>query len=116
MVRKYVVTQLHSLGYRTLTAVDGPAALAIVDAGTPFDLLFTDVVMPGMNGGQLADAVLRRRPGMPVLYTSGFTESAELDTALLVGGVHMLAKPYRKADLARKLREVLGPEKTALAV
>jgi PAS domain S-box-containing protein len=116
MVRKYVVTQLHSLGYRTLTAVDGPSALALVDAGTPFDLLFTDVVMPGMNGGELAEAVLRRRPGTPVLYTSGFTENAELDSALLADGVQMLAKPYRKGDLARKLREVLGPEPTALAV
>ena len=116
MVRNYVVNQLHSLGYRTHTAVDGPSALAIVDAGTPFDLLFTDVVMPGMNGGQLAEAVLRRRPGIPVLYTSGYTEDAELKSDLLADGVQMLAKPYRKGDLARKLREVLGPERTALAV
>ncbi|MDQ2080112.1 PAS domain S-box protein [Xanthobacteraceae bacterium Astr-EGSB] len=115
MVRNFVVAQLRNLGYRPLTAVDGASALAIVDAGTPFDLLFTDVVMPGMNGGELAEAVLQRRPGTPVLYTSGFTENAELDSALLAGGVHMLPKPYRKGDLARKLREVLGPDRTALA-
>jgi PAS domain S-box-containing protein len=115
MVRNFVVAQLRNLGYRPLTAVDGASALAIVDAGTPFDLLFTDVVMPGMNGGELAEAVLLRRPGTPVLYTSGFTENAELDSALLAGGVHMLAKPYRKGNLARKLREVLGPDSTALA-
>ena len=115
MVRNYVVAQLRNLGYRPLTAVDGASALAIVDAGTPFDLLFTDVVMPGMNGGELAEVVLQRRPGTPVLYTSGFTENAELDSALLADSVHMLSKPYRKGDLARKLREVLGPDRTALA-
>ena len=108
MVRRNVVAQLHSLGYRTLTAVDGPAALAIVDDGTPFDLLFTDVVMPGgMNGGQLADEVLRRRPGTPVLYTSGYTENATLPAGPGAIGIAMLSKPYRRGDLARKLREVL---------
>ena len=63
LVRDYVLTQLHSLGYVTLDAANATEALAIVHAGRPFDLLFTDVIMPGMNGRQLADEILKIRPG-----------------------------------------------------
>ena len=109
LVRGYVIAQLGGLGYRTLVASDGAAALALVDQGAEFDLLFTDVVMPGgMNGRQLADAVVARRPGMKVLYTSGYTEDAIVHEGHLDPGVALLRKPYRKADLAQKIREVLG--------
>ncbi|GCC49405.1 hypothetical protein chiPu_0033617, partial [Chiloscyllium punctatum] len=77
LVRNYVVTQLGSLGYKTIAVPDSRAALALVDKGEKFDLLFTDVIMPGgMNGRQLADEVRKRRPGLKVLYTSGYTENA----------------------------------------
>src|SRR5581483_5499988 len=77
LVRNYVEAQLKSFGYRPITAANGPEALALVDQGMAFDLLFTDVVMPGgMNGRELADAVLQRRPGVPVLYMSGYPEAA----------------------------------------
>jgi len=114
LVRDYVVTQLESLGYRTLTAGHGAAALALVDAGAAFDLLFTDVIMPGgINGRQLADAVALRRPALRVLYTSGYTENAIVHHGRLDAGVALLIKPYRKIDLARKLREVLeAPPRT----
>jgi len=109
LVRGYVIAQLGGLGYRTLVASDGAAALALVDQGTEFDLLFTDVIMPGgMNGRQLADAVVARRPGMKVLYTSGYTDDAIVHEGHLDPGVALLRKPYRKADLAQKIREVLG--------
>jgi signal transduction histidine kinase/HAMP domain-containing protein/ActR/RegA family two-component response regulator len=109
MVREFLVTQLHSLGYKTVTAASGVAALAKIDNGVAFDLLFTDVIMPGgINGRQLADEVAKRLPGMKVLYTSGYTENAIIHHGRLDAGVLLLAKPYRKADLARMLRLALG--------
>ena len=109
LVRDYVLAQLHSLGYATLQAANAADALAIVAAGEPFDLLFTDVIMPGkMNGRQLADAILKTRPDLRVVYTSGYTENAIIHHGRLDSGVLLLAKPYRKSDLARILRKALG--------
>jgi CheY-like chemotaxis protein len=71
-------------------------------------LLFTDVILPkGMNGRELADRAQGLRPGLRVLYTSGYTENAILHQGRLDPDVHLLTKPYRKSDLARKIREVL---------
>ena len=75
-------------------------ALAIVKSGRPFDLLFTDVIMPGLNGRQLADEILKIKPGMKVLFTSGYTENAIIHHGRLDEGVLLLAKPYRKSDMA----------------
>jgi PAS domain S-box-containing protein len=109
LVRDYVLTQLHSLGYVTLDAANAAQALAIVDAGQPFDLLFTDVIMPGsMNGRQLAVEIDQRRPGSKVLYTSGYTENAIIHHGRLDSGVLLLAKPYRKSDLAMMIRKALA--------
>jgi PAS domain S-box-containing protein len=108
LVRDYVLAQLHSLGYATLQAANATDALAIVAAGEPFDLLFTDVIMPGkMNGRQLADQILKTRPDLRVVYTSGYTENAIIHHGRLDSGVLLLAKPYRKTDLARILRKAL---------
>jgi CheY-like chemotaxis protein len=109
LVRNYVVAQLASLGYRTLSAASGAEALALVDQGAEFDLLFTDVIMPGMNGRQLVQELTRRRSPLRVLYTSGYTQHVIVTHGRLDPGVALLAKPYRKADLAQKIREVLGP-------
>ena len=112
MVRNFVTTQLASLGYKTITASDGPAAMAIVERDEPFDLLFTDVVMPGgLSGRNLADAVAKRRPGMKVLYTSGYTDTAVVHHGRLDEGVLLLTKPYRKPQLAKMIRQALdnGP-------
>lgn len=109
LVRDYVLVQLHSLGYPALSASSAAEALAIVDSGAQFDLLFTDVVLTGgPNGRQLADEVKKRRPGAKVLYTSGYTENAIVHHGRLDSDVILLAKPYHKADLARKIREVLA--------
>jgi CheY-like chemotaxis protein len=108
LVRDYVLAQLHSLGYATLSAANADAALAIVRNNASFDLLFTDIIMPGsMNGRQLADAVLKQQPDLKVLFTSGYTEDAIIHHGRLDLGVLLLAKPYRKSDLARMIRRAL---------
>jgi len=108
LVRKFAVAQLEGLGYRPIAVSDGQAALKEAERGTPFDLLFTDVIMPGgLNGPQLADAIAQIRP-VKVLYTSGYTESAVVHHGRLAPGVLLLPKPYRKADLARMVRAALG--------
>jgi CheY-like chemotaxis protein len=108
LVRGYVLAQLHSLGYATIEAANAAEALKIVDAGEAFDLLFTDIIMPGnMNGRQLATAVQRMRPSLPVLFTSGYTENAIVHHGRLDSGIMLLAKPYRKSELARMIRKAL---------
>ena len=114
LVQGYVIAQLGSLGYRTLVAGDGAAALALVDQGASFDLLFTDIIMPGgMNGRELAEAVRLRRPGARVLYTSGYTDNTIVHEGHLDPGVALLQKPYRKSELSQKIREVLAGEPAA---
>ncbi|MBJ7408229.1 MAG: response regulator, partial [Bradyrhizobium sp.] len=109
LVRDYVLAQLHGLGYVTLQAANAAEALAIVAAGKPFDLLFTDVIMPGkMNGRQLADEMMKTRPDLKVVYTSGYTENAIIHHGRLDSGVLLLPKPYRKSDLARIIRKALS--------
>src|SRR5439155_14436558 len=76
LVRNYVMAQLRNLGYRTLEAANAAEAIAVADSAAEFDLLFTDIIMPGsMNGRQLADEVARRRTALKVLFTSGYTEN-----------------------------------------
>ena len=108
LVRRYVVTQIQSLGYKTFEASRASEALDIIDGPSHIDLLFTDVIMPGaMNGRQLVDAALARRPGLKTLFTSGYTENAIVHHGRLDTGVLLLAKPYRKSDLARMIRHAL---------
>ncbi len=108
LVRAYACQELRSLGYQVLEADSGPAALAIIERRDDIDLLFTDVVMPGgMSGRDLADRVRSLRPRMQVHYTSGYTENAIVHHGRLDPGVKLLAKPYRRADLARAVRESL---------
>jgi PAS domain S-box-containing protein len=114
LVQGYVIAQLGTLGYRTLVASDGAAALALVDQGAKFDLLFTDIIMPGgMNGRELGEAVQLRRPGARVLYTSGYTDDTIVHGGQLDPGVALLRKPYRKSELSQKIREVLAGEPPA---
>ena len=109
LVRKYVIAQVASLGYTTLEAANATEALEIIDRGARIDLLFTDVIMPGaMNGRQLADAALKRRPSLKTLFTSGYTENAIVHHGRLDPGVLLLPKPYHKSDLARMIRTALA--------
>jgi signal transduction histidine kinase/ActR/RegA family two-component response regulator len=108
LVRQYVLTQIQSLGYATLSASSGAEALAVIDGGKPIDLLFTDVIMPGnMNGRELAEEAVKRRPEIRVLFTSGYTENAIIHHGRLDPGVLLLAKPYRRSDLATLIRAAL---------
>jgi PAS domain S-box-containing protein len=112
LVRNFVITQLRGLGYRTIAAADSPAALQHLENGEQFDLLFTDVIMPGgMTGRQLAEAIVKRRPGLKVLYTSGYTDNAIVHHGRLDEGVLLLAKPYRKTQLDLMVRRALRGEK-----
>jgi PAS domain S-box-containing protein len=108
LVRQNVLRQLADLGYHVTGAENGMRALDILKTDMQVDLLFTDVVMPGgMNGRQLAEAAALLRPGLKVLFTSGYTENAIVHQGRLDRGVHLLSKPYRREELAAKIRKVL---------
>jgi PAS domain S-box-containing protein len=107
-LRAYVVEVLHDLGYSVIAAANAHAALEIVDRGHDIDLLFTDVVMPGgMNGRQLADEATRRRPGLKVLFTTGYTRNAIVHHGRLDAGVHMIGKPFSFGELGSMVRTLL---------
>ena len=116
LVRQYVIAQLESLGYAVLAAASARDALDVVASGRAFDLLFTDVILGNeINGPALADEILRLRPGVKVLYTSGYTKDAMATQGRLEPGVELIPKPYRKAELARKIRALLGKPSGAAA-
>jgi CheY-like chemotaxis protein len=107
-VRRLAVRQLRSLGYRVLEASEAVGALAILDGPEPVDLMFSDVIMPGrVTARELAEEAQRRRPGLPVLFTSGHAHGTAAGQDHLPDGAQLLPKPYRKRDLALKLRELL---------
>jgi CheY-like chemotaxis protein len=109
-VRRLGVAALQSLGYRVLEAADGPAALRLLDGpdAARIDLLFSDVVLPGgMTGHALADRVLARWPGLPVLFTSGYTRNAISQQGRLVTNARILPKPYTLESLASHVRQAI---------
>ena len=109
LVRTFVIGQIQSLGYATLAAVNAKEAMVYIDGPEKVDLLFTDMIMPGsMNGRQLADAALQRRASLKVLFTSGYSNEAIIHHGHLDAGVLLLAKPYRKSDLAQMIRAALA--------
>ncbi len=111
-VRALAVAMLSSLGYRILEAADGKAALEILRSQPAPDLLFTDVVLPGkMSGPQLAADAVVLCPDISVLYTSGYTQLAQGASSGLEEAGELLHKPYRKADLAHRVRSVLDTAK-----
>jgi DNA-binding NtrC family response regulator len=115
-VRDLVVVLLTELGYRVLQAEDGVAALQHVNAGVVFDLLLTDVVLPrGISGPACAEAARHRLPELAVLYMSGYTQNAMQHNRLLEEGVHLIMKPFRKDDLAAKLRDTLDQSQAGQA-
>jgi CheY-like chemotaxis protein len=109
LVRTFVIGQIQSLGYATLAAINAKEAMAVIDGPEKVDLLFTDMIMPGsMNGRQLADAALQQRATLKVLFTSGYSNEAIIHHGHLDAGVLLLAKPYRKSDLAQMIRAALA--------
>ncbi len=110
-VRELAREILASEGYRVLTAGDGAQAL-ILCAGLrePLDLLLTDMVMPGMGGGDLGRRLTALDPHLPVLYMSGYTDDAILRQGVMREREHFLQKPFTLDALVRKVREVLDAE------
>jgi signal transduction histidine kinase/CheY-like chemotaxis protein len=108
LVRTYVLAQISNLGYRTLSASNGPEALNVLRSPEPIDLLFTDIIMPGsINGRELSIEALKLRPDLKVPFTSGYTENAIDHDGRLDQGVQLLRKPYRRSDLANMIRVAL---------
>jgi signal transduction histidine kinase/ActR/RegA family two-component response regulator len=106
-VRAYIVEALRELGFEVSEAPDGKQALAVTE-GRDLDLLLTDVILPGINGRQLADAMTAQRPGLKVLFMTGYSRNAIVHQGRLDPGVHLLQKPVTSVDLVRKIRELLG--------
>ena len=107
-VRDMAIRILKRLGYNVLQAPDGGQAFMLAEKYTDkIDLLVTDVIIPGMNGRQLAERLIQIHPEMKVLYTSGYTENAIAHHGVIDEGLHFIGKPYTPQALAKKLRDVL---------
>ncbi|MBV2149710.1 CHASE3 domain-containing protein [Sphingobium sp. AS12] len=106
-VRHMSVDSLRELGYTVVQASDGEQALEMLTIQPRIDMLFTDIVMPGINGRILADRAREARPGLKVLYTTGYTRNAIVHNGMLDPGVSFLAKPFTLDQLAAKVRQVL---------
>ena len=106
-VRRFSAEALRDLGYDVLEAEDGAHGLRLLDAHPGVKLLFTDVVMPDMNGRRLAEEARARRPGLRVLFTTGYTRNAIVHNGQLDAGVDLLPKPFTVQALAAKVRDVL---------
>ncbi len=112
-VRRMVLAILRQNGYRLLEAADGTEALSLSErCAEPIHLMITDVVMPGMNGRELADRMVRLRPEMKVLYISGYSADVLAPQGVLAPEMAYVAKPFSPAELSRKIREVLGERVT----
>jgi CheY-like chemotaxis protein len=109
-LRTIVGDELRFRGYTVIQAAGGPEALRVVESGEPIDLLVTDIVMPELNGRELAERVLERDPAVRILYTSGYPQDTVLAYGIAAGAVSFLQKPYLPGDLARKVRETLEAE------
>ena len=106
-VRHVSVDALRELGYTAISAPSGIHALQIIDDQPSIALLFTDVVMPEMDGRRLAERALIKRPDLKVLYTTGYTKNAVVHNGTLDAGVAFLPKPFTVAQLAMKVRETI---------
>jgi len=109
-VRDYTAAALESYGYRVLKAASAAEALSICEReGEHIDLVLTDVVMPNVGGFELAGRVEKLRPGMRVLYMSGYTDNAIVEHGILGEGAEFITKPFGPERLAARVRAVLGP-------
>jgi signal transduction histidine kinase/CheY-like chemotaxis protein len=106
-LRHFAVDALRELGYTAISAAGPVEALKMLEAQPDVTMLFTDIVMPEMTGRQLADAALKMRPNLKVLFTTGYTRNAVVHNGMIDVGVAFLSKPYGMGDLARKIRDVL---------
>ena len=108
VVRSVILEMLAEQGYRTREAVDGPSGLNILRSDAPIDLLVTDVGLPGMNGRQLADQARELRPGLKILFITGYAESAAISPGFLQPGMEMITKPFDLDHLAQRIRAMVS--------
>jgi PAS domain S-box-containing protein len=108
VVRGVILEMLHEEGYRTLEAVDGTSGLRILRTNGRVDLLITDVGLPGMNGRQLADQARETRPGLKILFVTGYAESVAISDAFLQPGMEMITKPFDLDHLSRRVRAMVS--------
>src|SRR6185312_1616924 len=108
VVRAVIREMLDEQGYRTLEAVDGPAGLRILQGNEEIDLLVTDVGLPGINGRQLADQARETRPGLKVLFITGYAESVAITDGFLLPGMEMITKPFDLDNLSRRVRAMVS--------
>jgi hypothetical protein len=108
VVRAVILEMLDEQGYRTLEAVDGPAGLRILHGNEEIDLLVTDVGLPGINGRQLADQARETRPGLKVLFITGYAESVAITDGFLLPGMEMITKPFDLDNLSRRVRAMVS--------
>jgi PAS domain S-box-containing protein len=108
VVRGVIVEMLQDQGYRTLQAVDGPSGLRILRLNQRIDLLVTDVGLPGMNGRQLADQARETRPGLKILFITGYAENAAIAKGFLQPGMEMITKPFDLDNLSRRIRDMVS--------
>jgi len=108
VVRAVIVEMLGEQGYQTLEAIDGPSGLRILRTNARIDLLVTDVGLPGMNGRQLADQARETRPGLKVLFITGYAESVAISDGFLQPGMEMITKPFDLDNLSRRIRAMVS--------
>jgi hypothetical protein len=108
VVRGVILEMLAEQGYRTLQAVDGPSALKILRDEGRIDLLVTDVGLPGMNGRQLADQARESRPGLKIVFITGYAESVAIADGFLQPGMEMITKPFDLDNLSRRIRAMVS--------
>jgi PAS domain S-box-containing protein len=107
VVRGLILETLAELGYRALEASDGPAGIRILESDARIDLLVTDIGLPGLNGRQVADRGREVRPGLKVLFMTGYAENAALASGFLEHGMEMITKPFPMDLLAHRLRDIM---------
>ncbi len=108
VVRGVILEMLTEQGYRTLEAVDGPSGLKILRGDQRIDLLVTDVGLPGINGRQLADQAREMRPGLKVLFITGYAESVATADGFLHAGMEMITKPFDLDNLSQRIRAMIS--------
>ena len=107
VVRGVIIEMLHDQGYRTREAADGAAGLRIL-RDEPVDLLLTDIGLPGMNGRQLADQARELRPGLKILFMTGYAETAANAEGFLQSGMDMITKPFDLGHLSQRVRDIIS--------
>jgi CheY-like chemotaxis protein len=107
-VRMLIVDVLHELGYRTIEAADAAQALPILDSARPIDLMVSDVGLPGLSGRRIAEFARGKRPGLKILFVTGYAEEAANRSGFLEEGMDMLTKPFAVEALAAKISAMMA--------